>query len=373
MRILWSSDQHTLHPRTPTHHVLGNLTKFLKVDHDLAKTDMIFFGGDFMEDLVDMQNSQGKAVLKWGGEFLDDCKEANDEMIVIWLAGTASHDREQPAHFLSVAPKGLDVRYIDKVCIEVYPTKDNLSILWIPDNLGKMTPDQVWELALKVMKENNMTEVDLVCAHFGFDFELHSAARHHGHQLERWESICKYIVLAGHIHTPVEKGKLRRSGSFDRTAHGEEHPKGGYVIDLDLKKEVCNTTFYENKNALPYLTMKTTADVEPSQLMKDAHEFIRKNKMPPFSQLRVMGGSGAVVNPVLDVLVREYPMIGFKAENENSKDMLLEDEIVDYNAYEGVTLNKANLPSSLLPEIDDQLKKLGIPQDEAMEVLKEFL
>lgn len=372
MRILWSSDQHTFHRRTPTHHVLNGLTKFLRVDHDLAKTDMIIFGGDFMEDLVDMQNAQGKRVLNWGSEFLDACEEANGDMIVVWLAGTSSHDREQPAHFLSVAPKGLDVRYIDKLCIEVYPTKGNLSIMWVPDNMGKMTPDEIWELALTVLKENNMTQVDMVCAHFGFDFELHAAARHHGHQLERWESICKYIILAGHIHTPCEKGKLRRSGSFDRCGHGEEHPKGGYVVDLDLEKEKCVTTFYENKNALPYLTMQVSPDAEPKALVAQVHDFIKKHKMPPFSQLKLRGGTSHVVNPVVDVISREYPMIGIETDNATNKDMLLDDEIVDYDEYEGKSLTKDNLADNLMPEIADQLAKLNLPQDEVLAVLREF-
>lgn len=373
MRILWTSDQHTLHKRTPTPHILGNLTKFLVTDHDLAKTDMVLFGGDFMEDQVDFPNTDAQRVLRWGSEFLDQAHEANPDMIAVWLEGTSSHDRGQPKHFLSVAPKGMDVRYVDTLCIHVYEKLDNLSIMYVPDNMGTMTTDAIWELALKVLKDNSMDQVDIIALHGGFDFQLHSAARHKGHLLERWETITRHVILAGHIHTPVQKGKLHTSGSFDRVAHGEEHPKGGLVVTLDKASEKCEVEFYENKNALPYLTMETTPDVEPGALATKIVEFIRSKKMPPFSQLKIRGGTSTVVNPVVDVLSKEFPMIGFMTDNEANKDHLLEDEIYEQQEYEGVTLNRENLAASLTPEVEEEFKALGIPMEEAYAVLEEFL
>lgn len=373
MRALWSSDQHTLHQITPTYHTLGNLSKFLCKDHALAKTDMVFFGGDFFECLVESPNAGMFQVADWGKEFLHDAYEANKEMIVIFLEGTSSHDWKQPKHFLNWAPKGLDIRYIDTLKIEVYEKHDNLSVMYVPDNMGKMTPDEIWDAALKVLKASNMDMVDMICFHGAFEFQLHTNARHKAHILERWESIVRYGIFAGHIHTPVQKGKLYTSGSFDRTRHGEEHPKGGYLIELDKKKDLFTPTFWENKNALPYLTISVNQEIQSVDLIKQVHAFIRSRKLPPSSQIRIQGGSSEVVDPVVKILSADYPNIGFKADNETTKDILMDEELFDSETYEGVSLTKDNLQDSLFPDIKDRLFELNISADEAASVLKEFL
>ena len=373
MRFLWSSDHHTLHQTTPTQHVLSNLSKFLYKDNDLAKTSMIFFGGDFMERMVESPNADNFRIGEWGNDFLDRAYIANPKMTVVWLAGTESHDRGQPKHFLNLAPKGLDVRYIDTLCIETYPQHDNLTVMYVPDNMGKLTPDEIWENALKVLKAHDLDQVDLICLHGGFDFQLHPKARHKGHLLERWETIARYAIFAGHIHIPVQQGKLWTSGSFDRTAHGEEHPKGGYVVELDKAKEYFNPVFWENKNALPYLTIPVTKDITPEQLVVDIHNFIKDRKLPRHSQIRIKGGSALVVNPVVTVLEREYPFFGFKTEPEDNKDELVDDELFNHEAYTGISLVKDNLPEALLPEVDFRFAELSISEEDALSVLQEFL
>ena len=35
--ILWTSDQHNIHPRTPTNHILNNMSDFYYKQHDLSK------------------------------------------------------------------------------------------------------------------------------------------------------------------------------------------------------------------------------------------------------------------------------------------------------------------------------------------------
>jgi hypothetical protein len=339
----------------------------------MAKTDMVLFGGDFFERMVESPNADMFRVADWGKDYLHNVHEANPKAIVVILAGTSSHDWEQPKLFLNWAPKGLDVRYIDTLCIEVYEQHDNLSIMYVPDNMGKMTPDEIWDLALKVLKANNMDMVDLICFHGAFEFQLHTNARHKAHILERWESIVKYAIFAGHIHTPVQKGKLYTSGSFDRTRHGEEHPKGGYLIELDKKKDLFTPTFWENKNALPYLTINVDREIQAVDLIKKAHAFIRSHKLPPSSQIRIQGGASEVVDPVIKILSADYPNFGFKADNEVGKDILMDEELFDSEKYEGVSLTKDNLPDSLRPEIKDQLAELGISWDEAARVLEEFL
>lgn len=372
MRALWSSDQHTLHTNTPTRHVLGNLSTFLYKDHDLANIDVIFFGGDFFERLVERPNPDMYRVEEWAKDFLIRCKK--HDVMVIFLEGTSSHDWGQPAHFKFIAPEGLDIRYIDTLCIETYPQFDDLSVMYVPDNMGSLTPDEVWEKALQVLRAANLTQVDLIAFHGAFEFQLHPAARHKAHNLDRWESIAKFAIFAGHIHKPVQIGKLYTSGSFDRDKHGEEYPKGGYVIDLDIKTGKFNPVFWENKNALPYVTMTVASDLTPEQLVVDIHAFIKERNFPHGSHLRIKDGLAEVVNPVISVLKNEYPHLHFKSENESAdKEVLLDEEMFDNTVYSGVSIVKDNIQESLLPEIQDKLAKYSISEEEAFEVLKEFL
>jgi hypothetical protein len=334
---------------------------------------MVIFGGDFTEDLIEAPNKDFIKVMDWGKMFLDRAKRINPNLIVVWLEGTASHDRGQPRHFLNLAPEGLDVRYVDTLSIQVYPHLDNLSVMYVPDNMGGMTPATIWELALKTLKDNNMNKVDLIFFHGAFEFQLHSNARHKAHMLELWESITVYGILSGHIHTPVKKSKLWTSGSFDRTAHGEEHPKGGLVVELDKTKEYFNPVFWENKNALPYLTMKVDDDITPEKLIRDIHSFIDDHNLPVRSQIRIMGGSSQVVKPILEVIENEYPLFGFKAETTLGKNVLVDETLYTEKTYESILLTPGNLYVSVLPEVEEKFLGLNIPLNEAEVVLREFL
>lgn len=353
--------------------MLRNLSTFLTVDNSLKETDMVVFGGDFFDKLVDSPNPDMYRTHKWTRRFLDQCKKENPDIKVIWLEGTSSHDWGQPKTLMNLVPEGLDVRYIDTLSIEYFKEFDNLSVMYVPDNMGSLTPDQIWELALERLANEGLEKVDLIFFHGGFEFQLHPSARKQAHNLERWSSIVEYGIFAGHIHKPVQIGKLYTSGSFDRVAHGEEHPKGGYVVDLDKSSNYFNPVFYENKGALPYVTVRVSDKDGPEEVMKKLKAFIKEKNLPRHSQIRVMGGVAMVVNPILNVMSREYPNFGFKAENESKTETVLTEEIFDATLYEAKSLTKENIVDSLLPEIEITLMEKGIDKKEAVKVLEDFL
>lgn len=373
MRILWSSDQHTLHQVTPTKHILSNLSRFLWQEHNPEQTDMYLFGGDFMERQVETPNEEFVEVMAWGKDFLQRVYDANKDAVVIWLEGTSSHDWEQPQHFLNVAPRGLDVRWVKTLCIQKFEQFDDLTIMFVPDNMGKLTPDEIWDMALKTLADAGLKKVDLIAFHGGFDFQLHAKAQKHAHILERWKSIVKFAIFSGHIHKPVQGDKHCSSGSFDRTAHGEEHPKGGYVVELDKKKNLFNPQFWENKRALPFLTIHVTEDVTAEALIQLVHEFIKLKKPMVNSQLRIKGGDSRVVNPILDMFKKDYPLYGWKAENAEAKDAIVEEQLFDAKVYKGVSLTKDNIEPSLFKDLEPKLISLNVSREEGVAVLKEFL
>jgi len=347
------------------------MTTFYMREHDLSKVQLAMFGGDLTERIVEAPNKDWLSVIDWGSKFLKAAHKANTAVLL--LEGTHSHDRGQPAAWVSLAPEGMDFRYVDTISIQFYPELDNLSVLCVPDNLGPMTTDEVWERALELLREHKLEQVDIIAFHSGFDFQLPPQVRHKTHNPERWESIVKYYILSGHIHVPVERGKIRCSGSFDRTGHGQEHPKGGYVVDIDLKKETSTATFWENKRALPYVTMRVKDGITPEELVENLHQFIKDKKLPPHAQVRLMDGPALVVNPIIAVFQREYPMLGFKADNSKAAEMLVGEEVYEQDPYVGCELTPNNLSDSLIKEIAAALEKDGIPDDEAKTVLKDFL
>lgn len=370
LNILWFSDQHTLHNKTPTEHILANMSRFLYVDNDLAKVDMIVFGGDLFDRLVDASNKSFLKVLDWVKGLFQKCLELNVKVRI--LEGTSSHDWGQPQHLEFSAFHSADVAYVETLSVETFPEFNNLTMMYVPDNMGNKSPDEIWELALQVLNQADLKEVDLIAFHGGFYYQLPEKAHKSAHMESRWESIVKYGIFAGHIHVPSHKGKIYCSGSFDRIRHGEEHPKGGYIISLDNVKGEFKATFYENKHALPYLTMWITRETTAEELVEKIHLFIRNHKLPPHSQIKIRGGNGAVVNPVVNILAEEYAKYGFAVENDTEEDAVIDKTLYDQRLYQGVTYDENNLFDALWNETQEKFTSLSLDRDEVESVFKEF-
>jgi hypothetical protein len=371
--ILWTSDQHNIHPRTPTNHILNNMSDFYYKQHDLSKIALAIFGGDMTHRSVDAHNKEWLAVNGWMSKF--SIKAAETKTIVRIIEGTSSHDYEQPAHFVHSADKDCDFKYIDKLSVEVFDKLGGLTVMYVPDNMGKLSTDTIWEMALAELARLNLKQVDLIAFHGAFQYQLPPQAQKHTHIESRWESIAKYIILAGHIHKPSKRGKIHCSGSFDRTAHAEEHPKGGYYVEIDLKHETCIAEFRENKNALPFLTYTVDQSKTVDDLIKDIHLFITKNKMPAFSRLKLRGGRSDVITPVVNMLESEYSYLGFDVDNEKDESIVLEDDLFIADKYEGVTLNRDNLFDNLWASMDstvDEEDGLIFDKEEYRALFEEF-
>lgn len=372
INMLWSSDHHTLHNKTPTTHILNNMTDFHMVSNNLANQDLVMFGGDLLDRLVDNANPEFVKVLDWMDNFLTECEKYG--VVVRFLEGTSSHDWGQQKHIRhNLLPK-LNSKYIDQITVEVIEELNGLSILYVPDNLsGTYSPDQIWELALEELAKHDMVKVDIVAMHGGFTVQLPKPAWRHAHLLERWKTIVKYCIFAGHIHTPYQDSVLKTGGSFDRTRHGEEHPKGALVAKLDQTKEEIDVRFWENKNALPYCTLQLDPELSIEETIKLIYGYIKNKRFPPHSQIKFSGGLGHVINPIVNTLTSEYPLLGFSAENINKEDQLVDEDMYDNKVYEGVSINKENIHKTLFPEVEDVFVALNVSEKEVKSVLKEFL
>lgn len=371
MRLLSCSDIHTCHRRTPTTHILRNLSRFFYTDVDLTDIDLVLVSGDVFDKFVDNDNPDFLLTLEWFKKFLRKCKEK--KVKVRFTEGTTLHDWGQPRHIMFSVEEGTDVKYFDTVEIETFDDLDGLTIMYVPDNMSSKTPDEIWELALSTLAANNLEKVDLIALHGGFYYQLPEKGRSHAHMEERWKTIVRYGIFSGHIHIPsVWENIIFSNGSFDRIRHGEEHAKGAWMIDLDLKKKTFQTKFWENKNALPYLTIKVDVNDLPEHIVLKVKTLIQSKRFPLRSQFRIQGGHKSIVKPIVSSLEKEYPDFGFMDDSEDDE-ASVENELYQTKEYEGVSLVATNMFEHLKPIVMPKFAGTDIDEQQVLSVLKEFL
>lgn len=370
INLVWASDQHTIHPRTPTIHILSNLSEFFFKRVNLEKTDIIILGGDFFDRPVESSHPDLIQAMRWITRFLELCKKHN--VVVIVLEGTSSHDFTQPEYFDILKPEGLDLRYVDTLSV-VYVESLDLNIMCVPDNLGKKTHDEVWEMALLELSNKNLKEVDITAFHSAFKYQLRPPFNKNCHIEERWESITRFFIFCAHIHKPSERGKMRGSGSFDRLAHGEEHPKGAYLATINKTTGKATTEFYNNTKALPYLTINITPETSPVELYELFKKRIDIPYFPPYSQIRIMGGDNKVVAGFVEEMSLVHNQIGFTIENNSKGDDITDETMYDDTEYVATSIDKANIDDSLLSYMKEDIEKSPYSREELSTLLAEYL
>lgn len=351
---LFTTDHHTLHPHTPTRHILSNLSNFFYKENDLSKIKLVLYGGDFFHTLAMANDPDVVMAHRWIKNHLEIC-HANKTYVRV-LEGTHSHDRGQPECFDVLKPKDSQyVKYIDTLSVE-FIDELNLSILYVPDNFGKIPTEVIYERAIKLLASHNLTKVDIILLHGGFDRQLPPAANTHGtlYDSVKWQALAEHVIFSGHIHKPWEYGKIRCGGSFDRTAFGEMHPKGAYRFNF--KNGKLYTSFWENKNAQIYDTLKVTREIDGLELSRVIDNYLAKTPKPG-TMIRVDGGSGAVVGPVLDHYRAGYPMYAFDAKNAKEDNVDIDETLYTPEDYKGIVLSKANLEDNLLSFMETTLDK----------------
>lgn len=366
---LWFSDQHTLHNNTPTHHVLRNASQFLTRSHNLEEVDLVVFGGDFYERLVDASHPDMRLTQHWIREFLLKCLEHN--VIVRVLEGTSSHDREQPENFVVQCPDGLNLKWVKELSYE-YIEELGIDMIYVPDNMSGISPDTIWNQALELLSANGVKEVDYVWFHGAFEYQIPLKFSKHSHSEVRWQSIVKRNIFAGHVHKPSKYGKIRVSGSFDRTAHGEEHPKGGYEFWWDKESDWCDSKFWENKNALPYYRVLQHPEDTNEILLDKVNKVIKLKQPVPNSRIQIRGRNGGLIKGVVEFLRGTHPGIFFDIDASSSMEKSIAADTVNDITYEGVSLTKDNFKHHLKQySIEEQIDQGDM--DDALELLEEFL
>jgi hypothetical protein len=372
-KAVLTTDHHNLHPNTPTRHILGNLDTFYYKETNLDEIDLNVLNGDFFHDLAPANDPNMMLCHRWIKKHLQICHDKKVHVRV--LEGTSSHDWGQPECFDILKPKDSPyIKYINTLSIEFIPEL-NIHCMYVPDNFGHTSTDIIYDNALKLLGEWNLTQVDFIFLHGGFDYQLPPMANKKGalYDSVKWSALAKKAIFSGHIHKPSTRYNIYCAGSFDRTAFGEMHPKGAYRFefnDKDFKAE-----FWENKNALIYDKILINKEMDSKAIAKELNNYLAK--LPPKNtHIRLVGGLSSVTSSLINDYKEQYPQYVFDLENVKEENIEVDDTLYTPEMYNGVALTKGNLKDSLFnfmestlqqnDDIDRQL--LGEILDEVMNV-----
>ena len=364
--LFWHSDEHTLHPHTPTPHILSNIEKVRK-EAGVDTIDMEAWGGDLCHDITQTSDPNYVYLQWWLKKYLADCHAR--KILVRILAGTFSHDRNQPEMFEILKPKNSPyIKYIDKLSIE-YIQEFNIHILYVPDNFGKKPKSEIYDESLKLIANLGLKQVDFIFLHGTFDYQIPflDSVKHDFYDSKIWSKLAKKVIMTGHVHKPSNKLNIYSSGSFDRIAHGEMHPKGAYNVFFNKDDVQCK--FIENKNAMIYDTITITPETTSKEIQNLLDKYLEKRPMKGAS-IRLKGGVGDVVRPIIEEYTRCYPEYQFDLANAIEAGVVIDDVLYEPENYKGIVLDPSNLNESL---IGFMKKSKNIPKDLDYEYISELL
>lgn len=256
INIISISDLHMGHVKTSPEVMHINLQKKLypELQDDV---DLLVFGGDFFDTLLDMSGVAGFHAAKIIEEIKSLCRK--HKILLRVVRGTFTHDRHQNQFFNvgtedTYLGKDLAVRVFNSITVEWIESL-GISVLYVPDDLPHENP-------LAAIKEciadSSHDRVDMAVMHCYFTHLLPRGMPRVPHNCYVANDIIKLVkgpILNGHIHTPRVHKTIITNGSFERGNHGEEENKGFFKVWYDKELGQTSQQFVVNDLATIYKTM----------------------------------------------------------------------------------------------------------------------
>lgn len=358
MRIAFLTDIHIGNPKI-------NLPKlhdvFLgMVFPKLAECELILFGGDFFDCLLNINGDAGIFAVSLVDELFELISTRDCWLRV--LRGTFSHDRYQNRLFTD-RPNGLGnykglpkCRTINKVAVESFP--DGPIVAYCPDDLPCKDPT---DLVLATLEANHLASVDYLCSHGYWDHLLPPAMTIRPHNCLDYNRLGPKItchVFNGHVHSRGIWNKVVTGGSLERFRHGEEEDKGFYLADWDPATRTDTLTFVKNEKATPFITVDMTVlekgDRALAYLDRRIHETVKNDYTGPI-HIRLLG-EGSMILPVIR---DRYP----NAVVTEKKDPPQRQAKVEFmgSVSDLPIITEDNLPEIIWNNVKDEHPNLTIP------------
>lgn len=288
VKIVFLTDLHLGHNKVPVSHVYKSLTEhfFPALDKD---TDMVILGGDFTDRLLTFDGTPGQFALRIIDRLIDAAHK-HDFLLRI-MQGTFLHDRDQLDTFTTRAERYREkdvplphVKVVKQLSVE-YIKEYGMRVLYLP---GDLPYSDMLIRAEDAISAQGGKVVDVVVHHGYLDHLVPDGVtmdRTNIHSVHDFRRILDGVLLNGHVHTPSIHQNAINGGSFERLKHGEEEPKGFYVVKLYFSGKQ-SVEFIENKNAAIFKTIDMTkwgdqddcAYTEYSAIMSDFMDTVPKGK-----------------------------------------------------------------------------------------------
>lgn len=342
VNILSTGDVHLGHQRTPTYHILDVIKKY--IINDNLKYDILVINGDFFDRLLYFFSDVVYEICEVFNILLDYCAHYNVKIRAV--KGTPLHDWNQMLVLVTLnraRTVKVDVKYIDTLTFEIIEPF-GISVIYIPDEYNENSLDTYKEVK-DLIRKNNLTKVDFIFIHDGFDYQL--PMDKNAHNAKAYSDLVNYYVVESHIHTHSRRYNIWAIGSLDRLKHGEEEAKGFAMFHL--KNGKCKGVFIENKDAKIYKTVDAKGcDLESTKVKLD-----RIAELPTDSYIRLVMTRLCPIYNQRHAVRSIYPQFNF--------DYLIEDGLIKEDSSLSLiesleitpvtTFSKDNVKSLLLPHI----------------------
>jgi len=363
------SDLHLGHKRNRTKDIIRNLDIYFdeySVKSQFSKVDIIFIAGDLFDHLLMFADKEVNLINLWISRLMRFCLRFNIKLRI--LEGTPSHDWKQPhnAVTLHALLPELDFKYVDTLSIE-YIADFDCHVLYIPDEWNAST-DVTLQQVKVLLKEANLSQVDIGVFHGNFNYQLPAAAVNAPRHSEvEYLNIVKHYITIGHIHVFSVFERILAQGSFDRISHNEEEPKGGILFNISETKG-NSFTFIENKGAKIFRTVLLKSKDLDKSLRQIAKEI---SDIPDDSFVRIKATKDHPLYVAFDELKIRFPMHTFSKaniEDEADEDNIVRTAVSLVKEYSPIAINKDNIVNLIMLEV--QLKhNLGPQRSEQLKNL----
>ena len=336
------------HKRTKTEEIIDRLYSAFSNKIENAELDLIVLCGDVFDGLLTLPQEEVRTIDMWISDFLRMCAFNNITLIV--LEGTPSHDRGQSKRFLTIAKVinvGVDIRYVDEITV-LYLEKLGINVLCIPDEANDTT-DKTYQQALEIIKGKGITMVDYAFMHGQFEYQLPPHIKEQKHDSQSYLDIVKEYIFIGHIHTHSRYKRIIAQGSFDRLAHGEEEPKGHVRLYVNGKDK--QVKFIENKSAQIYKTIDCF-DLDLEETIAKIDSVVEN--LPIGSNIRVSGNASNAIFTNMNMLITRHPLFGWSKLAQDLETETLNSVRDDEPEYIPITITNKNIKELLISRINSR-------------------
>ncbi len=369
LEILVFGDVHLGHPNTKTPEIVASLYRILPDTEENRNLDFIFIEGDLFDSLLYMNFEYSTDIKLWAIWLVRFC--AVNKIALRVLAGTPSHDMGQPEKLFGPIVESyegeIDYKYFGTLHLERHE-KTGTTILYLPDEF--ITPiEEAFPMAQRLIKDHGLEQVDFICMHGGFEYQYPANCGIPAHNSELWQTLVRYWIMIGHVHTSSQHGKIVASGSLERLKHGEESPKG--FTRITVGDGVNLAKFVENKKAKIYKTIECDG-LAVDDLLESVKLLVKKH--PSGSFFRFAGAKDSGAKTLQSYCASKYPNFTWSSlEREDTGVKTVEVGEVEIT-FQPIDLTKENLPELIKRELFRQTPGLDAETAErCMMLLKESL